>query len=75
MLMLPAAKHMAHNRRQSDPGKRNMDLLTFFIIAAAVIVIPGPNVLVIISTTIDQGIIRGLRRSPWIPATRCSPAS
>ncbi|MCG8523684.1 MAG: LysE family translocator [Pseudomonadales bacterium] len=38
-----------------------MELLTFILISLGVIVIPGPNVLVIISTSLTEGKRRGLQ--------------
>jgi homoserine/homoserine lactone efflux protein len=38
-----------------------MELLTSTLISAAIIIVPGPNVLVIVSTSITQGLIRGLQ--------------
>ena len=38
-----------------------MELLTFIIVSFGVIVIPGPNVLVIISTSLSHGTTRGLQ--------------
>ena len=38
-----------------------MELLTFIIVSFGVIVIPGPNVLIIISTSVSCGRIRGLQ--------------
>ncbi|MCG8426504.1 MAG: LysE family translocator [Chromatiales bacterium] len=38
-----------------------MELLTFILISIGVILIPGPNVLVVISTSITQGKLRGLQ--------------
>ncbi|SMF24275.1 Threonine/homoserine/homoserine lactone efflux protein [Alteromonadaceae bacterium Bs31] len=38
-----------------------MKMLTFTLISAAIILVPGPNVLVIISTSISHGKIRGLQ--------------
>lgn len=38
-----------------------MELFLFLIISTGVIVIPGPNVLVIISTSISHGRVRGLQ--------------
>ncbi len=38
-----------------------MELLTFIIVSFGVIIIPGPNVLVIISTSLSHGKTRGLQ--------------
>lgn len=38
-----------------------MEILLFIIVSAGIIVIPGPNVLVIISTSISHGRVRGLQ--------------
>lgn len=38
-----------------------MELLTFIVVSAAIIIVPGPNVLVIVSTSIAHGLRRGLQ--------------
>lgn len=48
-----------------------MDLLSFSLIAIAIIVIPGPNVLVIISTSLSHGRTRGLQT---VAGTSCAMA-
>lgn len=39
----------------------NVDLLFFVLVSMGVIVVPGPNVLVIVSTSLSNGIARGLQ--------------
>lgn len=46
-----------------------MDLLSFCLIAIAIIIIPGPNVLVIISTSLSHGRTRGLQT---VAGTSCA---
>jgi homoserine/homoserine lactone efflux protein len=46
-----------------------MDILTFVLVSAGIIVIPGPNVLVIISTSISHGKLRGLQT---VAGTTCA---
>ena len=46
-----------------------MDLLAFSLIAIAIIIIPGPNVLVIISTSLSHGRTRGLQT---VAGTTCA---
>ena len=46
-----------------------MDLLSFCLLAIAIIIIPGPNVLVIISTSLSHGTIRGLQT---VAGTSCA---
>jgi threonine/homoserine/homoserine lactone efflux protein len=43
-----------------------MDLLTFALISIGFIAIPGPNVLVIISTSLSHGFRRGLQAAVGI---------
>ena len=38
-----------------------MELLTFILISIGIIVVPGPNVLVVVSTSISHGKLRGLQ--------------
>ncbi len=38
-----------------------MEILTFILVSTAVIVVPGPNVLVVVSTSISHGKARGLQ--------------
>ena len=38
-----------------------MDLLAFLLIATGIIIVPGPNVMAIVSTSIIHGKIRGLQ--------------
>ena len=46
-----------------------MDILTFVLVSAGIIIIPGPNVLVIISTSISHGKARGLQT---VAGTSCA---
>lgn len=46
-----------------------MDFLSFCLIAIAIIIIPGPNVLVIISTSLSHGRSRGLQT---VAGTSCA---
>ena len=38
-----------------------MEILAFILISIGIIIIPGPNVLVVVSTSIDHGKVRGLQ--------------
>jgi len=46
-----------------------MDILTFVLVSAGIIIIPGPNLLVIISTSISHGKARGLQT---VAGTTCA---